>query len=139
MIRTFIDAGVLIYAARSQGEVAERAFQILEDKNREFASSIFLKLEVLPKAIYNQQSSEVKFYETFFDEVSYWATDLDSIIEEAYKESNQFGLGAMDALHIAAAVSVGATEFITNEKSEKSIHRTSSIKVISIYPSSNNS
>ena len=139
MIRTFIDAGVLIYAARSQGELAERAFQIIEDKNREFASSIFLKLEVLPKAIYNQQSSEVKFYETFFDGVSYWATDLDSIIEAAYKESSQFGLGAMDALHIAAAVSVGATEFITNEKSEKSIHRTSSIKIISIYPSSNNS
>lgn len=65
MIRTFIDAGVLIYAARSQGDLAERAFQILEDENREFASSIFLKLEVLPKAIYNQQSSEVKFYETF--------------------------------------------------------------------------
>lgn len=139
MIRTFIDAGVLIYAARSQGELAERAFQIIEDENREFASSIFLKLEVLPKAIYNQQSSEVKFYETFFDEVSYWATNLDSIIEAAYKESSQFGLGAMDALHIAAAVSVGATEFITNEKSEKSIHRTQSIKIISIHPSSNNS
>ena len=138
MIRTFIDAGVLIYAARSQGELAERAFQILEDKNREFASSIFLKLEVLPKAIYNQQSSEVKFYETFFDEVSYWATDFDAIIKEAYKESSQFGLGAMDALHIAAAVSVGATEFITNEKSEKSIHRTQSIKIISIHPSINN-
>ena len=138
MIRTFIDAGVLIYAARSQGELAERAFQILEDQNREFASSIFLKLEVLPKAIYNQQNSEVKFYETFFDEVSYWAKDLDSIIQAAYKESSQFGLGAMDALHIAAAVSVGATEFITNEKPEKSIHHTPSIKIISIHPSSNN-
>ena len=41
----------------------------------------------------------------------------------------------MDALHIAAAISVGATEFITNEKLEKSIHRTKRIKVISIYPS----
>jgi predicted nucleic acid-binding protein len=51
MIRTFIDAGVLIYAARSEGEIAEKALQILEDENREFASSIFLKLEVLPKAI----------------------------------------------------------------------------------------
>ena len=92
---------------------------------------------MLPKAIYNQQSSEVKFYETFFDAVSYWATDIDLIIETAYKESSQFGLGAMDALHIAAAVSVGAKEFITNEKLEKSIHRTQSIKIISIHPSSN--
>lgn len=132
MIRTFIDTGVLIAAARSQGEIAERALQILEDGNREFASSIFLKLEVLPKAIYNQQSSEVKFYETFFNDVTYWATELDTIIKIAYKESSQFGLGAMDALHIAAALYVGATEFITNEKLNKSIHRTQSIKLISI-------
>ncbi len=132
MIRTFIDTGVLIAAARSQGDLAERALQILEDENREFASSIFLKLEVLPKAIYNQQNSEVKFYETFFSEVAYWAKDINKIIQDSYQESSQFGLGAMDALHISAAVSVGATEFITNEKLNKSIHRTQSIKVISI-------
>ncbi|MFB2923550.1 MULTISPECIES: type II toxin-antitoxin system VapC family toxin [Aerosakkonema] len=136
MIRTFIDAGVLIYAARSEGYIAEKALQILEDENREFASSIFLKLEVLPKAIYNQKSSEVKFYETFFDAVAYWANDINGIIEIAYEQSSKFGVGAMDALHIAAALSVGATEFITNEKLEKSIHRTQSIKVISIHPSS---
>lgn len=136
MIRTFIDAGVLIYAARSEGDIAEKALQILEDENREFASSIFLKLEVLPKAIYNQKSSEVKFYETFFDAVAYWANDINGIIEIAYEQSSKFGVGAMDALHIAAALSVGATEFITNEKLEKSIHRTQSIKVISIHPSS---
>ncbi|BAY63132.1 hypothetical protein NIES22_32110 [Calothrix brevissima NIES-22] len=133
MIRTFIDAGVLIYAARSQGDIAEKALQILEDENREFASSIFLKLEVLPKAIYNQQTSEVKFYEAFFDEVTYWAKDINTIIETAYKESSKFGVGAMDALHIASAISVGATEFVTNEKPEKSIHRTQSIKMISIH------
>lgn len=133
MIRTFVDAGVLIYGARAENEMAELALQILEDDQREFASSIFLKLEVLPRAIYHQQSSEIKFYETFFDAVTYWANDINSIIEQAYRESSQFGLGAMDALHIAAAVSVGATEFITNEKPQKSIHRTRSIKVISIY------
>ncbi len=135
MIRTFIDAGVLIYAARGQNEIAEIALQVLEDDRREFASSIFVKLEVLPKAIYNQQSSEIKFYETFFQAVTYWSNDIKNIIKNAYQESSQFGLGAMDALHIAAAVSVGATEFITNEKPRKSIHRTQSIKVISIHPS----
>ncbi|MBP0030399.1 type II toxin-antitoxin system VapC family toxin [Roseofilum sp. Guam] len=132
MIRTFVDAGVLIYAARAENEMAELALQILEDDQREFASSIFLKLEVLPKAIYHQQISEIKFYETFFDAVTYWANDINTIIEQAYRESSQFGLGAMDALHIAAAVSVGATEFITNEKPQKSIHRTQSINVISL-------
>ncbi|MEA5619657.1 nucleic acid-binding protein [Cronbergia sp. UHCC 0137] len=133
MIRTFIDAGVLICAARSQGESAEKALQILENENREFASSIFLKLEVLPKAIYNHQKSEVKFYEAFFEEVSYWAKDINTIIATAYEQSSKFGVGAMDALHIGAALSVEATEFVTNEKPERSIHRTPSIKMISIH------
>jgi hypothetical protein len=134
MIRTFLDSGVLIYAARGVGSIAEKALEIIEDPQRDFASSIFLKFEVLPKAIYNQQVSEIKFYEVFFDSVTYWANDIDQIIQRAYQEASQSGLGVMDALHIAAAISVGATEFITNEKPEKSLHRTKSIKVISIYP-----
>ncbi|KPQ40498.1 MAG: hypothetical protein HLUCCO16_02665 [Phormidium sp. OSCR] len=32
MIRTFIDAGVLIYAARGQNEIAELALQVLEQE-----------------------------------------------------------------------------------------------------------
>lgn len=42
MIRTFIDSGVLIAAARSSGSVSDRALEILEDENREFISSIFV-------------------------------------------------------------------------------------------------
>ncbi len=133
MTCTFIDSGVLIAAARGTGAIAERALAILEDPDREFASSIFLKLEVLPKAIYNSRSSEVKFYEEYFDAVSYWAEDIDQIIKNAYREVSESGLGAMDALHVAAAVLVGAVEFITNEKPEKSIHRTQNVQVISIW------
>lgn len=131
---TFIDSGVLIYAARGQGEIAAIALGILTDSNLKFASSIFVKLEVLPKAIYNQQTEEVEFYQEFFQGVSYWATDIDKIISSAEEEASQSGLGAMDALHIAAAISVGAIEFVTTERPEKSIHRTQSIKVTSIYP-----
>ncbi len=133
MIRTFIDSGVLIYAARGEDAIAESALQIIEDSNRELASSIFLKLEVLPKAIFNKREQEIRFYEAFFSAVPYWAIDVDLIIRNAYREASDFGLGAMDALHVAAAVTVGATEFITNEKPNKSIHRTSSIQVISIH------
>ncbi len=133
MIRTFIDSGVLIYAARAEGVLAQKALDVLKEPNRVFASSIFIKLEVLPKATYNGQVDEAEFYEEFFRGVTYWATDIESIIQNAYQESTQFGLGAMDALHVAAAVILGATEFITNEKPNKSIHRTQSIQVISIY------
>ncbi|WP_337906958.1 nucleic acid-binding protein [Iningainema tapete] len=97
MTRTFIDSGVLIAAARGEGAIAERAMAILQDPNREFASSIFLKLEVLPKAIYNNRTNEVRFYEEYFDAVSYWATSIDRIIQNAYREVSESGLGAMDA------------------------------------------
>jgi predicted nucleic acid-binding protein len=131
MIRTFVDTGVLITAARGSDNTVQRSIDILQDPDREFASSPFLKLELLPKAIYNQRQPEIVFYEAYFAMVTYWATDLEAIMAAAYREVAEFGLGAMDALHIAAAVAVGAEEFITNEKPEKSIHRTPSIRIIS--------
>jgi predicted nucleic acid-binding protein len=129
MIRTFIDTGVLVTAARGSDNTVQRSIDILQDPDREFASSPFLKLELLPKAIYNQRQPEIVFYEAYFAMVTYWATDLEAIMAAAYREVAEFGLGAMDALHIAVAV--GAEEFITSEKPEKSIHRTPSIRIIS--------
>ena len=52
MTRTFLDAGVLIAAVRGQEEEAARALAILEAPERTFIASDFLKMEVLPKAIY---------------------------------------------------------------------------------------
>jgi predicted nucleic acid-binding protein len=43
------------------------------------------------------------------------------------------GLAAMDALHVAAALSVGAEEFVTREKKTKPMFRVSSLKVVSIF------
>lgn len=97
---TFIDSGVLITAARAIGESSEKALAILEDDEREFASSEFLKLEVIPKATYNQKITEVEVYETFFDDVVYWASDLEQVMRDAYSIGCQYGLAAMDALHI---------------------------------------
>lgn len=39
----------------------------------------------------------------------------------------------MDALHVAAALSVGAEEFMTTEKKTKPMFRVSSINVVSIF------
>jgi predicted nucleic acid-binding protein len=129
---SFIDSGVLVTAARSVGELSEKALAILEDPEREFASSEFIKLEVIPKAVYNRQTKEAEFYETFFNSVTYWAPDLNKIVQDAYQIGGQYGLAAMDALHLAAALSLGAEEFITTEKPTKPMFRVSGINVISI-------
>ncbi|MBN3897799.1 MAG: PIN domain-containing protein [Nostoc sp. NOS(2021)] len=130
---SFIDSGVLVAAARSVGELSEKALSILEDSEREFASSVFVKLEVIPKAISNRQTKESEFYETFFSSITYWANDLDKIVQDAYQIASQYGLAAMDALHVAAALSVGAEELVTTEKRTKPMHRVTSIYVVSIF------
>jgi predicted nucleic acid-binding protein len=132
MIRTFIDSGVLIAAARGNDEVAGKAMAILDDPEREFVSSIFVKLEVLPKAVYHRMQREAEFYHTFFDAVTSWAGPLDGLVTEAYQEACDSGMAAMDALHIAAAESLGAIELVTTERAERPIHRTHRVKVLSI-------
>jgi hypothetical protein len=52
MKRTFIDASVLIAAARGLGEVASAALSALDDPEREFVSSAFIRLEVLLKPVH---------------------------------------------------------------------------------------
>ena len=130
--KTYLDAGVLIAAVRGTDEVAIKAMQILDDPGREFVASAFLKLEVLPKAVYGRRQAEVEFYETFFAAVRRWAKTLTRIVENARQHANRHGLSAMEALHVAAAVSVGADELVTTEKPEKPLHRVTAVKVISL-------
>jgi predicted nucleic acid-binding protein len=133
MIRTYIDSGVLIASARVLDPIARTCLEFLDDPSREYASSIFIKLE-LAKAIYYKRQEETDFYENFFNNiVSYWARSLEKITFDAHKEACNYGIAALDSLHIAAAISVGCEEFITTEKVEKPIHRTKSIRVISVY------
>ena len=131
---TFVDAGVLIAAARGGTIQSARAMEILDDPDREFAASLFLRLEVLPQAVFNKRVAEAAFYEAFFSTVTHWATDLQDVTETALREASTSGIEAMDALHIAAAASVGALELITTEKPSRSIHRARVVKVVTLHP-----
>ena len=131
---TFIDASVLIAAARGGTLQSERAMAILDDPERLFASSPFLRLEVLPRARFNRRTTEVAFYEAFFRAVSSWADDLAAIVEAAEAESSRHGLEAMDALHVAAAALIGASELVTCEKPGRSIHLAQAVQVVTLHP-----
>ena len=132
MIRTFVDSGVLISAARGADAYSENALAILEDAGREFASSAFVKLEVLPKAICYGKTFELELYQTFFDAVRFWANDLEKLVQDAYHLGSQHGLSALDALHVAAALLVGADELVTTERQTKPMHRVIGIQITSI-------
>ena len=131
-IKTYIDSCVLIAAWRGLDEVAVKAITILDEENRQFIVSPFVELEVLAKAIYYKQTEEISFYETFFASCPLWANDLVSIVQLAKEKASQYGLGALDALHVASAISMEADELITTEKSTKPLHRVREIRIITI-------
>lgn len=132
MTITWIDAGVLITIVRGDQLRAGHDLAILRDPGRTFVASAFLRLELLPKALYHRNHSEVAFYEKFFTQVSDWAKPIEDVVAMAEREVAQHGLNALDALHVAAAILLGADEFVTIEGANKPLHRVTRIKVVSI-------
>ena len=130
---TYVDAGVLIFAARGSDRNARTALAILDDPERIFASSELVRLEVLPKARFHRRASESAFYEQFFQNVERWAPLERSLFEEALRVGSEVGLSAIDALHVAAAILVEADELITSEALSKPIHRVRGIAVRTIH------
>ncbi len=131
--RTFIDANVLIAAWRGDLAYSVAATAVLNDPAREFVSSPFVELETKPKAIFEHNKDEVKFYESFFDNVDYWVEWSKALMDEAYTVACDFGLKSLDALHVAAALSVGADELITAERSTSPLSRVRGVQILSIY------
>ena len=104
----------------------------MDDPNRLFLSSPFVRHEVSPKALYNRQQDEYRFYQSYFKRAAFY-DDLKSILNQAGKESAKSGINAMDSLHIAAAHLLNAEEFITTEKPGRSIYRTSLVNVVYLF------
>lgn len=136
MTRTYVDSGVLIAAATGrQPEVHRNALAVLDDPDREFVSSVFVRLEVSPKAIFLGHRDEATFYERFFASVVAWAGPLEEVVDRAARIAARSGLAAMDALHVASAAILDAAELVTTESPVKPLHRTSIVAVVSIHPS----
>ncbi|MBE8995049.1 hypothetical protein [Microcystis aeruginosa] len=50
----------------------------------------------------------------------------------SHEIADTYGLAAMDALHVAAALQIQADELITTEKPTKPMHRVREIQIVSI-------
>jgi predicted nucleic acid-binding protein len=118
---TFLDASVLINAVRGADPARKmRALAVLGDPDREFAATRYLVLEVLPVPKCYKLNSEVAFYERYFAGVAIWIEPA-LLLQPAYDLACKYALGAMDALHLAAAISANA-EFISAERTTKPIY-----------------
>ncbi len=134
MIRTFIDAGVLISAATGRDTLFDHAWDILDDPERIFLTSEFVRLEVLPKATYFRHQDELEMYEAFFATVEQTVPLSPALVTQAHLEAQNAGLGALDALHVAAAKMSGAEEFVTTERPTTALFRVEGIMVTTIRP-----
>jgi predicted nucleic acid-binding protein len=116
--RTYIDSGVLIAAYKGTEPTSEKALAIIRDESRSFVVSEALSLECVSAALKgttpdkDQAEFCAKFIErnegsplTFTD----WALGVFA----------KHFIQPMDLLHISVAVSAGAVEFVTTEKSTK--------------------
>jgi predicted nucleic acid-binding protein len=131
---TYVDSGVLIYAAQGTTAAAALALPFLADTAREYVTSDYVRLEVFPKCTFHQRRAEIEFYSEFFRLNGRTVPTSPALLEYALEEACNTGISGLDAVHIACAVFAGAEEFITSEKYTKPIHRTQKVRVVSIFP-----
>lgn len=131
-VKTFIDASLLIAAARGKLDISDRALAMLDDPERSFVTSDFVRLEVLPKAVFHRQNAEVHFYRAFFARATRTVKASSSLVAQAQQEAEQTGLSAVDALHVAPAKRAKCAELITAEKSDKPLFRVEGLSIKTI-------
>jgi hypothetical protein len=99
---------------------------------REFVSSDYVKMEVLPKPVYFGREAEVRFYNAYFARASSWLNFDTAHLEAAFEEACRSGLQSYDAIHVTVAAIGGCDELITTEKPTSAIHRTALLRIVSI-------
>jgi predicted nucleic acid-binding protein len=132
MTRTFLDSGALIAAVRRDPAFEDRIDRLILDPDRLFVSSVFVRLEVLPKPVYHKQPRQVTWLEQFFRSLVGWVDASPGLTAQAENIARRHGLSALDALHVAAAIAPGADELITTERPTKPLHRARGVRVVAL-------
>ena len=129
--RTYLDSGVLLAACKGTDKLSLQAMRALDEPERELLVSDAVWLEVMPKAVYERQRKEVAFYEAIFAVAEKLPWNL-TTLEHAANLAQQYGIAAMDAIHVAHALDARADELLTAEKRGKPMFRTQGVTVRSI-------
>lgn len=130
---TFLDTCVLMAAWKGEDDLAQRAFNVIEDTGRKFIVSDYLELELLPKPSFHGYKEEVEFYKMFLDAADIRIPPSEDISKRAISLASKYDMSAMDALHYSIACEAGADEFITAEKPTKPFFATKELNVSTIY------
>lgn len=136
MKRTYIDANVLIAAFRGEEQVAQRAFQVLDDPDRKLVVSDYLRLEVLPKPKFHKRQEEIDFMQAVFDGAGENLSTSSELTGCALAMASKYDMTPIDALHVSAAMIAVVDEFVTMEKPTKPMCRVHEVRVVSMHSES---
>lgn len=129
--KTYLDSSLLIAAWQGTNPVGARAVAVLDDPGRQLIVSDAVWLVVMPKPLYHKQQLESDFYQAIFDaaEVITWRVDSLRLARDLAKD---YGIAAMDAIHVALAIAAEADELMSGERSEKPMFRVTKVTMTSI-------
>ena len=134
MTKTYVDANTLTVAFRGDHPASSEALKLLGDKRRLFVASHYLRLETLRKPRFYRREDEIAFMETYFATVNFWVPTDDGLVRRALDLAAELDLGAMDALHAAAALQTEAEVFVTMERPTKPLFRVPGLTAVSLHP-----
>jgi len=129
--RTYVDSCLLIAAFKGEGDIGLRAIEVLDDPSRALVFSEAVRLEVMPKPIYEKRNEETDFYQAVFDDAECHDWSLDAL-QCANALTEEHGIAAMDAIHVAHAMEAQVDEFMTAEKGTKPMFRVKNFSIRSV-------
>lgn len=129
--RTYLDANVLIAAWNGDDDLRAWARAILDDPNRRFVVSDFVRLEVIPKPSFYHQRAELAFMQAILSTAEHIPVSPE-LMKRALTLAGRYDLHPLDALHLAAAAEAGVNELVTFERPEKPMCRQTEVRVISL-------
>jgi hypothetical protein len=129
--RTYLDANVLIAAWNGDSDTRAWARAVLDDPERRFVVSDFVRLELLPKPTFHRPASELTFMETILSAADSVPVSA-ALVARALAMAGKHDLHPLDALHLACAADAAVDELVTLERPEKPLCRQTEVKVLSL-------
>jgi predicted nucleic acid-binding protein len=122
-LRTYPDANLIINAFVSDVAMRQQVLDIIDDPERVFIVSDYLRLELIPKMRYQKQTQQLEYTLEIFRSAVTFIPSSGIIVAHAEELGEKYGLNAMDALHVACAIAGNADELVTFEKPTKPFFR----------------